>query len=1703
MKEERISLSIVFRINTASTNLTAEEEDLTVTTDSTNTWGSLDLIIPSHNDYELLISTLNSLIELNQTYKTSISRDVLLLQQQWTDLGKKLSDPIYASEWTTLCLDRLSVPVRKAAIVSLYKKFCTALDKRGEEGIPLANAVGLLEHTRKLSLHMENKVDPCDVVWNILMQHNLQYENMPVYDSDSSEHSTVNVKKEKKKKKKGADQETVTAAAFLKFLQAQQKNSKVTIQQVKDLFERLNSIATASQISEDGKTRKDGLINNSFSRELITKAVCINFILSDSNDAFDPVRGQWENDDMSQPLCSYWINSSHDTYLCDVPPAVLNSKFDMNLNDCSINVKMYATALYRGCRCLDVDVWDGQHKQKGQPVIKIDSVRNSSGTRQKLASTQGGPSDEPIAFSEVLWLVRSFLLSNPHTLPVILCIETRCSLSNQEKMADDIKNILQFDEMVYMPNLQSGDTLPSPDTMRGKVVLKFKIADGTQSALFDDYDEDIDVNLSSENRIESELGKFGIETVKSSLNETFENGGKSAKEMELETEKAYLAAKEVAKKADDKAFDTKVKANRQKQIAKEMLKNANLTTKDAEKEIKSRLGKTVNKNVPLPTKLGSAKPGSAKPYSTKSSTSQKDDNKKGTWTSFFFGGKDSVDGIEGKGIGTEDPMPFETEDPMPFESKDRIETEELREDISDDFSQDIGPNETQEEDFDDTKERSTKGGLMTRMLEWGDSDYSDSDDSDEFSDDEGDDDDVDDRHVNVRIESYDESRDGRMSNQRVEQKNVVFQKRNNRPGTGEKTEYSRQTNDSDTSDGDHSEDWIDSTPEFRQYQQAAKKKIEIDEYDDIKNVERKLQGFREHKELEEGIEVEHYFSSTVDHALIGHSEAERKHTKAAEIVHIAAEVLKNCQEEFNKSNDEFNQAKHDAKIRSHEALTRQQEAEKRKKSKIQDIQKKRIQELRAQKLKSKNAQDELESINQRLEEASLDLKLKKDSEQELKEQVECQSLILDETLDKLSTAKTVRETAISEAQISADRVLDVENQAKAAQEKARSTAVKAQEETKLEEEASNVVLTEEKVCNEVNKNFKASKQKWQVIVDGLERVKRQIREIERSSAYRHEMKEIERGNLEDGKMRKQHKMKQDEKYGLEDKLKKVAHEKRIANEKKKEAEKYLEEAVKRCSEQRQKTAKAVDEADRAANVVERFAENAIEEKEAAQMRKTASEKASATLEALQRKHEDVEPKLRDLEEKYEKASIETEASAIHFQTVKQDAERAGIEFDKQVGAEREKEDIVKGEVAIDYNEEIPNPSDIVVPSEHEGIEKFVTKLEKKRKQLRSAEKAFKKASDAHQWSEKELDEARAVLKQNEDELYKAKIKASLMESRINAKDSEIKNAVASYERYKELMRAAYDAKEEALESHKLLEEKATTYQQAQDYTKKMSIVSPVSPKLSEMTLLHSTKFKYFEKSNVLPFNHMHSLSEGRILQAHEEGDYEVNNLIHFNKTHMTRVFPSKHKIFRAHTNNYNPVQAWSLGCQLAGMNQQICDAFVLVNDGRFRVNGSCGYVLKPESMIERKGGDIRRRAGALLPRQWTIKILSGYNLPKPRKKATSGHINPRVRVTLYDSGHNNPPVVHLTETLKKNGLNPIWDETYGAHFKVKDPNTAMVLFSLWDMDDDSESEDFIAAASIPISCMRQGYRSIPLFDANHMRCGSHGHTMLLARIDAK
>lgn len=59
------------------------------------------------------------------------------------------------------------------------------------------------------------------------------------------------------------------------------------------------------------------------------------------------------------------------------------------------------------------------------------------------------------------------------SLPLILCMEIQCSLNQQERLAQLLSEI--FGEKLSLCNLDKEKTLPSPNDLRGKIIIKVKM----------------------------------------------------------------------------------------------------------------------------------------------------------------------------------------------------------------------------------------------------------------------------------------------------------------------------------------------------------------------------------------------------------------------------------------------------------------------------------------------------------------------------------------------------------------------------------------------------------------------------------------------------------------------------------------------------------------------------------------------------------------------------------------------------------------------------------------------------------------------------------------------------------------------------------------------------------------------------------------------------------------------------------------------------------------------------------------------------------------------------------------------------------------------------------------------------------------------------------------------------------------------------
>lgn len=149
----------------------------------------------------------------------------------------------------------------------------------------------------------------------------------------------------------GRERNRVSSESFLqKFMLKSQRESKIDLFVVEELFRQLNEIEVANVA-----TNLIFQADDPRASKFIDKSRFEVYVMSEENDIFDPEKTKFRPQDMKRSLSEYWINSSHNTYLTG------------NQFSSTSSVEMYMNALYRGCRCLELDCFDGSYVS-GRPV---------------------------------------------------------------------------------------------------------------------------------------------------------------------------------------------------------------------------------------------------------------------------------------------------------------------------------------------------------------------------------------------------------------------------------------------------------------------------------------------------------------------------------------------------------------------------------------------------------------------------------------------------------------------------------------------------------------------------------------------------------------------------------------------------------------------------------------------------------------------------------------------------------------------------------------------------------------------------------------------------------------------------------------------------------------------------------------------------------------------------------------------------------------------------------------------------------------------------------------------------------------------------------------------------------------------------------------------------------------------------------------
>ncbi|XP_035881097.1 1-phosphatidylinositol 4,5-bisphosphate phosphodiesterase eta-2 isoform X9 [Phyllostomus discolor] len=212
------------------------------------------------------------------------------------------------------------------------------------------------------------------------------------------------------------------AASLQRFLEVEQKMTSVTLESCQAVIEQFEP---CPENKSKGVLGIDGFTN---------------YTRSPAGDIFNPEHHH-VHQDMTRPLSHYFITSSHNTYLAG-DQLLSQSRADM-----------YAWVLQAGCRCVEVDCWDGPD---GEPIVHHGYTLTSK-----------------ILFRDVIETINKYAFVK-NEYPVVLSLENHCSVAQQKKMAQYLTDILG--DKLDLPSVSGEDAtmLPSPQMLRGKILVKGK-----------------------------------------------------------------------------------------------------------------------------------------------------------------------------------------------------------------------------------------------------------------------------------------------------------------------------------------------------------------------------------------------------------------------------------------------------------------------------------------------------------------------------------------------------------------------------------------------------------------------------------------------------------------------------------------------------------------------------------------------------------------------------------------------------------------------------------------------------------------------------------------------------------------------------------------------------------------------------------------------------------------------------------------------------------------------------------------------------------------------------------------------------------------------------------------------------------------------------------------------------------------------------
>ena len=270
------------------------------------------------------------------------------------------------------------------------------------------------------------------------------------------------------------------------------------------------------------------------------------------------------------------------------------------------------------------------------------------------------------------------------------------------------------------------------------------------------------------------------------------------------------------------------------------------------------------------------------------------------------------------------------------------------------------------------------------------------------------------------------------------------------------------------------------------------------------------------------------------------------------------------------------------------------------------------------------------------------------------------------------------------------------------------------------------------------------------------------------------------------------------------------------------------------------------------------------------------------------------------------------------------------------------------------------------------------------------------------------------------------------------------------------------------------------------------------------------KYSGFKANESRTYNHVFSFAERTFENVYRKDLDNKSLLEKHNVRYLMRVYPSS---WRVSSTNFDPMRYWRSGVQMAALNWQTYDVGMQINDAMFAAGSDrTGFVLKPEDMRQSRPHansvpeNLSRTGKRLM--KFSVEIISAQQLPRPRGLSSEANINPYVEFEMFsadDKGQGialgeggrdmsdrnsisglGSPLRKVTKPVLRNGYDPEFNETFTLSLETRYPSLVFVRWSVMNSTDGRATSDrhSLATFTAKLSSLQEGYRHLPLFDAN-------------------